>query len=521
MAGHCSCADGSSCVSAGKHPRFKGWQADATGDQKTIGEWWARFPNANIGGYCKDHEVLDIDDGGDETLMRFEPIPKTIEVMTPKGGTHLFFRPAPVPMMNAVKPDGYKGLDYRSKGRGFTVLPPSKIGERVWKFREGCRPDETTMVECPDWVIEAFEDKGESGKKMPKAGVGIETKEGDRNDRMFRFACDLRNRNFNAEMLYASLKILNSEWCKPPLPDSELHKIAESASTYAVPPELPEHEVEIPEVARCGWIGEFQTSGRKRGTPSGFSLIDDNTTTNGFPEGQIATIAAYTGVGKSAYMIQVAGYLAQAGNSVCFATFADLTAEDLYDRLVKQFSGWYGGDPPVHEDMRERWEEARKLVSSFKIYVYDAADLFTGHGIERFRDWFMQNDFQFSVVCVDYAQEIDAEARKQLSEYETAKAVCKVLRAMAGRTRIPFVIGSQVTEGKDGSRDITKGSRIWEEKAALVLKVKLLEGKELENSDYPGMQDLHLAHLTKNRFGPSNLRNYWVWRKQTMTFEEL
>jgi putative DNA primase/helicase len=67
--GFCSCG-ATACNSAGKHPRIKGWQQQATINEAQIVEWWGRWPNANIGVPCGERTnltVLDVDPrhGGD------------------------------------------------------------------------------------------------------------------------------------------------------------------------------------------------------------------------------------------------------------------------------------------------------------------------------------------------------------------------------------------------------------------------------------------------------------------------
>jgi hypothetical protein len=61
--GGCSCQK-SDCYSIGKHPRIHNGQIGASLDSSTINNWWARWPNANIGvatGPDSGVVVLDVD----------------------------------------------------------------------------------------------------------------------------------------------------------------------------------------------------------------------------------------------------------------------------------------------------------------------------------------------------------------------------------------------------------------------------------------------------------------------------
>ena len=47
--GCCECTYGRQCTSAGKHPRIKSWQTEATDDLEKISSWVERWPHMNVG----------------------------------------------------------------------------------------------------------------------------------------------------------------------------------------------------------------------------------------------------------------------------------------------------------------------------------------------------------------------------------------------------------------------------------------------------------------------------------------
>jgi len=62
---------------------------------RQIRKWWTKTPNANIGiptGEKSDWLVLDVDDGGDETISALEAtygkLPDTVTAVTGSGGWH-------------------------------------------------------------------------------------------------------------------------------------------------------------------------------------------------------------------------------------------------------------------------------------------------------------------------------------------------------------------------------------------------------------------------------------------------
>jgi hypothetical protein len=67
--GTCSCGD-LACSDPGKHPRLRGWKRLASTDPTVVGEWWRRWPDANLAlATGRRFDVLDLDgDQGVEAL---------------------------------------------------------------------------------------------------------------------------------------------------------------------------------------------------------------------------------------------------------------------------------------------------------------------------------------------------------------------------------------------------------------------------------------------------------------------
>jgi putative DNA primase/helicase len=118
---------------------------DATTDLEQIQAWWSCWPRANIGmptGQASGIVVVDVDprNGGDvAALEALGPMPATLTVRTPSGGTHYYFT---VPKGISVPKDNTgklgKGIDFLGDG-AYVVLPPSVLDEGVgyaWRNSE-------------------------------------------------------------------------------------------------------------------------------------------------------------------------------------------------------------------------------------------------------------------------------------------------------------------------------------------------------------------------------------------------
>lgn len=118
--------------SSDKRPLVK-WTQFHSDDQNQIIEWWQQYPNAMIGLPCgpiNGIAVLDIDVknevNGFQSLadQGFEIPPNTLQVNTPSGGAHFYFRLRPDEVIKNSAGKIGPGVDVRGDG-GYVIAPPS------------------------------------------------------------------------------------------------------------------------------------------------------------------------------------------------------------------------------------------------------------------------------------------------------------------------------------------------------------------------------------------------------------
>jgi putative DNA primase/helicase len=131
--GKCTCPDGPTCASPGKHPRTQHGLKEATSDLATIERWWKRWPDANVAivtGAGSGLVVLDVDsyNEGDDTLAELVAehgeLPPTTRVITGGDGLHVFFAHPGEEVRNTAGKKLGQGLDVRGDG-GYVVAAPS------------------------------------------------------------------------------------------------------------------------------------------------------------------------------------------------------------------------------------------------------------------------------------------------------------------------------------------------------------------------------------------------------------
>ena len=168
-------------------PRREGGRGylDATANIQAIREFWARYPQANIGVSCvaSGFLALDVDvrHGGDETLSalesRYGPLPVTVRQITGGGGQHILFGEGrDVHFRGSIGP----GIDV--KYRGHLVVSPSlhpETGKR-YAWRSSFHPLETRLADPPSWLADLLRrpridlsPAGRRGRRSRRIAAGV------------------------------------------------------------------------------------------------------------------------------------------------------------------------------------------------------------------------------------------------------------------------------------------------------------------------------------------------------------
>ena len=217
--------------------KWKRFQNERPNREQII-EWWTKWPDASIGiitGKVSGLAVVDLD--SEEAIRAFRkqfgkfntPVSET------RRGFHLLFAYVNG-ARNRVRLNGIE-LDVRGEG-GYIVAPPSihPLSGKRYRWR---RPPDTPLAPFPLELLTKGSPVPENAASThkPRGELHETIPDGQRNDTLFYdLACSLRGRGASLEELQQALTDANAR-CKPPLPESELRTIAESAAKY--PPNKP------------------------------------------------------------------------------------------------------------------------------------------------------------------------------------------------------------------------------------------------------------------------------------------
>ena len=225
------------CKPRGKEPLTPHGFKDATTDAAQIGEWWDRWPQANIAmptGAASGLLVIDVDprNGGDDSLddlrAKYGLFPDTAEQMTGGGGRHVIFRHPGVSVPKELAP----GIDLKGDG-GYIVVAPSihpNGNPYSWDGAAGVKAL-LKPAEPPAWLLERMATLRDK-PRVESSIAGDKWRTGGRNNKLASIAGTMRRRGLSREAIAAALLEENGRRCDPPLPEGEVRRIAESVAKY-------------------------------------------------------------------------------------------------------------------------------------------------------------------------------------------------------------------------------------------------------------------------------------------------
>lgn len=244
----------------GKRAVVKGWPTLATTDPATLAQWQEEYPGANWGiatGKQSNLFVLDIDPqhGGDESLRaltaQYGELPETVEVVTGRGGRHLYFRYPGGGYKNSFGRLG-PGLDIKTDG-GYVVAVGSIHPDtgRTYEWEAAHHPDDVPLAEAPAWLLTLLTQSPPTPGNQPVRSF----EHGSRNTDLTSEAGKLRRIGLSEPEILGALRAINAERCNSPVPDDEVRKIAHSIGQYPAP--VADEWPQLDRLAIRGVIGDF------------------------------------------------------------------------------------------------------------------------------------------------------------------------------------------------------------------------------------------------------------------------
>lgn len=197
------------------------------------------------------------------------------------------------------------------------------------------------------------------------------------------------------------------------------------------------------------YMGEFTRRCElvhRNGVPTGFPVLDDKHVLNGGLEpGEIGTIIAAAGGGKSMMLVNIAANALRQGKNVLYYTL-ELAEHKIGIRFDANFSGIGQSDVPFNKELVGK---AIQENCKGKLYIksFPPRSATVNHFKNHIRQLKNQKGFKPDLVCIDYADimgEVMSNVRRGgESAYESQGSVYEQIRAFSDEVQCPVWTASQ------------------------------------------------------------------------------
>lgn len=243
-------------------------------------------------------------------------------------------------------------------------------------------------------------------------------------------------------------------------------------------------------------------SGDNTGLTTGFVDLDD--VTNGLHSGQLVTVAARPGLGKSAFALDLARTTVRYGHAALFFSL-EMSKIELLERFYSAESRIRLADMRSGKMSDDDWTRlARRMGETHEaeLYIDDSPTITIGEIRAKARR--MQQHTDLQLVVVDYLQLMPSSGRERREQ--DVSEVSRNLKLLAKELGIPVVALSQLNRGPEQRQDKKpqladlRESGSIEQDSDVVLFVHRPDAYE---RDDPRMGEADLM-LAKHRAGPTS-----------------
>lgn len=278
------------------------------------------------------------------------------------------------------------------------------------------------------------------------------------------------------------------------------YKLSDESTVSEMANSMEEYEQLLKERKETAELNEGKSDGLQ-GIPSLLPSINRYTT--GWLPGQLITVGARTGIGKSVYAVNCGVAAAQAGKSVLFFSL-EMGVSEIKDRMIASVTGIPMNSLKQGRLKAEEYEQLRGAkgeLDSMKLLI-DTDPKVTVDSIRARALRRAQSPEGLDLIIVDYLQLITPTGRHS-SRQEAIAEVSRNMKLLAKQLQVPVMVLVQVNrESKDDENAVPNLNQIRESGAiAQDSDIVILLHRESSLDDKIPHT---LVILAKNRNGEAN-----------------
>lgn len=194
-----------------------------------------------------------------------------------------------------------------------------------------------------------------------------------------------------------------------------------------------------------------KTKGRVTGIPSGFTDLDSMTA--GFQNSDFILVAARPSVGKTAFVLNIAEYMAVKKEKAVAIFSLEMSEEQLVNRMLSLESKVKANNIRVGDLQDEEWAkliEAAGVIGDTRLLI----DATPGISIAEMRSKCRKYKLEYGldIIIIDYLQLMSGSGRSESRQQEISE-ISRSLKALARELNVPVIALSQLSRAVEQRTD--------------------------------------------------------------------
>ena len=312
---------------------------------------------------------------------------------------------------------------------------------------------------------------------------------------------------------------LVGEWVKFPTTSEDLKKVFELVQKRNTGEYVPIRQVVMNALEKIEKAS--QQDGNVTGIPTGF--IDLDSRTAGLQPSDLVLIAARPSMGKTAFVLNIAQYVAFHEN-MCTAIFSlEMSKEQLVNRLFSLESRVDAQALRTGNLSDADWEkliEGAGTIGNSELIIDDTPGISISEMRSKCRKYKLEHDLK--LVIIDYLQLMSGSGKSTDSRQQEISDISRSLKALARELSVPVIALSQLSRAVEQRPDHRpmlsdlRESGAIEQDADVVMFI-YRDDYYNHDSDMKGISEIIIA---KQRNGPIGTVNL-VWLPQYTKFANM
>ena len=194
-----------------------------------------------------------------------------------------------------------------------------------------------------------------------------------------------------------------------------------------------------------------KTKGRVTGIPSGFTDLDSMTA--GFQNSDFILVAARPSMGKTAFVLNIAEYMAVKKEKAVAIFSLEMSEEQLVNRMLSLESKVKANNIRVGDLQDEEWAkliEAAGVIGDTRLLI----DATPGISIAEMRSKCRKYKLEYGldIIIIDYLQLMSGSGRSESRQQEISE-ISRSLKALARELNVPVIALSQLSRAVEQRTD--------------------------------------------------------------------